>query len=66
MKIFLLFFQIFKDVDKGFLTFGTRDLGYICGVITCLQLFAKWRRSAHLKLSQLIFQQQNVFNKQTR
>jgi len=33
---------------------------------TCLQQFAKWRRSALLKLSQLIWQQHNVLSKQTR
>ncbi len=33
---------------------------------TCLQLFARWRRSDHLKLSQLKSQQSNVLNRQRR
>jgi len=36
------------------------------GTGTCLQLFAKWRRSAHLKFLQLIWQQQNFVSKQMR
>ncbi len=39
---------------------------YFIGIGTCLQLFAKWRRCAHLKLSQLIWEQQNFHCKQTR
>jgi len=33
---------------------------------TCLQLFEKWRCSAHLKLLQLIWKQPNFLNKQRK
>ncbi len=46
---------LFESRWFGSLTIGTG---------TCLQLFEKWRRSAHLKLSQLIWQQQNFLSKQ--
>jgi len=47
-----------KFLFKNFLF---RCMGSI-GTGTCLQLFAKWQHSAHLKLLQLIWQQQNFLS----